>query len=117
MFSAEVQIKVHARPEERLHIVRHGSDFGAVGERKRTLFVGTTEKVPCWSLLPDTKTLAKEFPDLWKDTLGTCDLEVVDVDDEKNSEIRVEKARRPIWDLNKATLEAVGVTVFFPVRT
>ena len=79
--------------------------------------MGATKKVSSWSLRPDTKTLAKEFPDFREHRLGTSDLEVVDVDDEKNSKIRVVKARRPIWDLNKTALEAVGVAVFFPVRT
>ena len=117
MFPAEVQVEVDARAKERLHVVRHRIDFGAVRERERTLFVGATKKVSSWSLRPDTKTLAKEFPDLWKDTLGTRDLEVVDVDDEQNSKIRVEKARGPIWDLNEAALEAMRVAMLFPVRT
>ena len=93
MFPAEVQVEVDARAKERLHVVRHRSDFGAVRERKGTLFVGATKKVSSWSLRPDTKTLAKEFPDFWEHMLGTSDLEVVDVDDEENSKIRVVKAR------------------------
>ena len=93
MFPAKVQIDVDARAKKRLHVVRHGIDNGAVRERERTLFVGATKKVSSWSLRPDTKTLAKEFPDFWEHMLGTGDLEVVDVDDEKNSKIRVVKAR------------------------
>ena len=117
MFSAQVQIKIDARTKERLHVVRHRIDFGAVRERERTLFVGATKKVSSWSLRPDTKTLAKEFPDFREHRLGTSDLEVVDINDEKNSKIRVVKARRPIWDLNEAALEAVSVAVLLPVRT
>ena len=117
MFPAEVQTKIDARPEERLHIIRHGSDCGAVGERKRTLFVGATKDMSCWSLRPNTKTLAKEFPDTRKDTLGSRYLEVVDVDDKKDSKIGIEKARRPLWDLDETTFETMSITVLLPVRT
>ena len=117
MFPAKVQVEVDARAKKRLHVIRHGIDSGAVREREGTLFVGATKKVSSWSLRPDTKTLAKEFPDLREHMLGTSDLEVVDVDDEKDSKIWVEETRRPVWDLDKATFEAVGVTMLLPVRT
>ena len=78
--------------------------------------MGTSKEMPGRSLRPDFETLAKEFPNLRKDTLGTGDLEVVDVNDEKDSEIWVEKARWPVGNLNEPALKTMRVAMLFPIR-
>ena len=51
---------------------------------------------------------------MWKDTLWTRDLEVVDINDEKNSKVGVKEARRPVGDRNEPALEAMSVAMLLP---
>ena len=76
--------------------------------------MGTTKKVPRWTLSTNLKAFAKKFPDLREHSLGSRDLEVVDINDEKNSKVGVKEARRPVRDRNEPAFEAMSVTVLLP---